>query len=117
MRTILFVNFTPYKNTPVYAPLDSYIKRVDITESVTNPGDPVEVENIAVELWREAMDHIRTAAEGGDQIIFALPGTTLMAAALVIRAYEVHSTVGIITATRDGEEYAFDLNTSRVLWI
>lgn len=116
MRTaVLFINFTQHIKTPVYAPTDTYVKRLDISESIHNPGDADEVDQLADAMWKKAEHHVSQAIIGGDSIIVALPGTTLMAAAMTARIQEIEPSVGVITATRNGEEYVFDLSPSRIL--
>ena len=117
MNTIVFVNLSSFTDTPMRTPESTYVRRIDISTPLENPGNPVEVIEVVYALWAKIAPELKTAVEGGDDIVIALPGSTLMSAAISSVANNSLTTkVGFITATREGEnQYVFDLSPSRIL--
>jgi len=117
MKTIVFVNLSSFVDTPMRTPESTYVRRMDISTPLENPGDPKEVREVVLKLWKDISPELNKAVEGGDDIVIALPGSTLMSAAISsIADRSLQAKVGFITATREGDsQYVFDLNPSRIL--
>lgn len=118
MKAIVFVNLSSFADTPMRTPDNAYVRRLDISTPLENPGNPEEVTTTVSTLWEAISGELIKAVEGGDQIVIALPGSTLMSAAISsIACKTLPMKVGFITATREGDSYVFDLNPARILSI
>ncbi len=115
-QNILFINFSHYELTPIDCEEDSYVRRFHSEISLNDPTNGKEIKQVVDKALSGVGKTIIDALTNGYEVIIALPGASMVAAAVTAGYFKMTNQLPtVIAATKTSKGYLYKLREDRLL--